>query len=1063
MDQRRGGYPGQRLLPGSYELSYELEGKEGLSGLHALVSSLGASLPEAGAPLRDAETLLYDSGELETHGYDLWEAHRTDTFTLSQPGWVKFELSGTVPAGYWGHFDNLQLWGDGDYYPDYFAHEPTLAVPQVPGVGEYEFVRGADISSYQSLVNAAAQFYDYEGNALSDLEFFQLLFHAGFNYVRIRVWVDPFDAQGHGYGGGNNDLDTAKYLARLATDVGLRVLIDFHYSDFWADPGKQQAPKAWAGYSLAEKVDAVEEYTYNSLKTIKQWSSDGYMVDMVQIGNETTSGICGETNWANMAQIFAAGARAVRRLDEERMEQTKVTIHFTNPEKTSNFKGFADKLNQYGVDYDVFATSWYPYWHGSTENLTNVLQYVADTYDKQVMVAETSWAWTLADGDGWDNTVSPSGNSTNMPYAFSQQGQADELVAAAQAVTAVGEKGLGVFYWENAWIPVQYAYDDDGNLDQGILAANRDAWEEYGCGWASSYAGEYQTDAAQWHGGSAVDNQAMFDFHGKALDSLWTWQYMQYGTENLFGKQVESVESVALSLELGETLTLPGTVNVLYNVDGARQEPVEWDAEELNAVDTLTPGVYTVHGTVTLSYGLGTAETTATITVKAPNLLENPSFEYSDMSMYELSGGSRTGDDPHSGSYSVHWYNANGGTVELSQTVDLEPGVYSFSLYAQGDSKGETDMYIYAVDGEARVTQDFALAGWAAWQHPELSWTVTEPTSVTFGVHLAYGPGGWGTVDDLSLNLIQAPEPEPELPAVFRSVSIGAELVTVYTFRAEDLEPFDSWYLELEKLDADGNVLESALYGEGQANALSLENGFWYARDTSLTAKEMGVSVRAKLVGFDAAGAETVGEPVEGSIRDYLLELLTTREGGSALQTLAADLLNYGAAAQVYFDYDTEHLVNEGLDATQAAAMEQYATQGEAPAEKINSADGPTLFSSVSLMNRVILSLSALVPNAQDPVWILIWDPSISAESMLETTAYNSRIYKAVFDEISAENMRKEYWFVAVSGDAAVGSVLTWSVEGYIRELRQSGDEATIALANALLIYGDSAAAYLNP
>ena len=973
---------------------------------------------------------------------------------------MKFELRGTVPAGYWGHFDNLQLWGDGAYYPEDFQHEPTLAVPKLEGVDAYEFVRGADISSYQSLTQAGAQFYDYDGNLLDDAGFFQLLSRAGFNYVRIRVWVDPFDAQGNGYGGGNNDLEAAKYLARLATDAGLRVLIDFHYSDFWADPGKQQAPKAWAGYTLAQKVDAVEQYTYDSLKTVKQWA-DGNFVDMVQIGNETTSGICGENNWANMAQIFAAGARAVRRLDEERMEDTKVTIHFTNPEKTANFKGFADKLNQYGVDYDVFATSWYPYWHGSTENLTAVLKYVADTYDKQVLVAETSWAWTLADGDGWDNTVSPSGNSTNMPYAFSQQGQADELTAAAQAVLAVGEKGLGVFYWENAWIPVQYAYDAEGVLDQSILASNQVAWEQYGCGWASSYAGGYQSDAAQWYGGSAVDNQAMFDFQGKALDSLWTWKYMMLGTENLFGKEVQEIESPSVSVNLGESLSLPETVRVLYNVDGARDEAVSWNEEDLAAVDLNTPGVYTVRGSVSLSYGLGLGETTATVTVLQPNLLQNPGFELSDLSMYAISGGhDRSTDTPHGESWCLHFYNANGATLDLSQTVSLEPGSYSFSLFAQGDAKGGTEQYIYVNLPAGQLTQDFALAGWAVWQNPEISFTLTEAAEVTVGGHIAYGAGGWGTFDDLSLR--KTAEPAVTVPAVYRSVSIGAELSTVYNFSAPAMEAFADWYLEVEKQNADGSSTEILRYGPGQDNALTLSNGYWFAEYGGVTAKEMGVTVSARLVCTDAQGNQFQGEPVRGSIRDYLLELLLDTEGGDALRTLAADLLNYGAAAQVYFDFDPEHLVNADLSPEQAQAMTDFATAQEAPAEKTNSADGPTIYGSVSLMNRVILSLTAVVPGNPQKVQLRVTDPDSGESVLLKTNALNARIFQAEFSEISAENMRKEYQITAVADGTDTGSPITWSVEGYIKALRQNGDPREIALANALLIYGDSAAAYLN-
>ena len=265
-----------------------------------------------------------------------------------------------------------------------------------------DFITGADISSYWSLRQSGTVFKDEEGNELSDAEFFQYLHDGGTNWIRIRVWNDPYDSEGHGYGGGNNDLAKAKIMGKLATDAGMRVLIDFHYSDFWADPGKQQAPKAWADKTVDEKADLVYQFTLDSLNELK---SAGVDVGMVQVGNETTNGICGVTyksdGWAAAAKIYNAGSKAVREFDEDCL----VAIHFTNPERSGNYASLAKSLNDQKVDYDVFASSYYPFWHGTTDNLTSVLANVAKTYGKKVMVAETSWATTLDDQDGHDNTV----------------------------------------------------------------------------------------------------------------------------------------------------------------------------------------------------------------------------------------------------------------------------------------------------------------------------------------------------------------------------------------------------------------------------------------------------------------------------------------------------------------------------------------------------------------------------------------------------------------------------------------------------------------------------------
>ena len=183
-----------------------------------------------------------------------------------------------------------------------------------------------DVSSYVSLIDSGVKFRDWDGNVITDQQFFDQLKEAGVNYVRIRVWNDPYDSEGNGYGGGNNDLAKAKTIGKWATEAGMKVLIDFHYSDFWADPDKQQAPKAWADYTIDEKVKAVSEYTTKSITELRDAGVD---VGMVQVGNETNNGVCGETSWENMCKIFDAGADAVHAIDSSIL----VAVHFANPEK----------------------------------------------------------------------------------------------------------------------------------------------------------------------------------------------------------------------------------------------------------------------------------------------------------------------------------------------------------------------------------------------------------------------------------------------------------------------------------------------------------------------------------------------------------------------------------------------------------------------------------------------------------------------------------------------------------------------------------------------------------
>ncbi len=389
------------------------------------------------------------------------------------------------------------------------------------------FIRGMDVSSVISLENAGVTFKNEAGETE---DIFKILSDNGVNYIRVRVWNDPYDADGYGYGGGNSDLDKAKTIGSRAAAYGMKLLVDFHYSDFWADPSKQKAPKAWENMTVSQKQTAMYNYTFNSLNEIKAAGAD---IGMVQIGNETTSGIAGVTDFNDIYKLFKSGSQAVRAFDSSVL----VAIHFTDPENTSTMKWYSDYLNQKQVDYDVFASSYYPYWHGSLENLTNVFNYVADTYGKYTMVAETSYAYTLDDTDGHGNTVSAWNNNTgdNLLWDFTPQGQADEVRAVMNAVNNVNNaKGLGVFYWEGAWITVGDITGKSGSAWTNQYNANKLLWEQYGCGWASSYAADFDPDdAGQYYGGSAVDNQAFFDANGVALPSLHVFKNVCTGSVNM--------------------------------------------------------------------------------------------------------------------------------------------------------------------------------------------------------------------------------------------------------------------------------------------------------------------------------------------------------------------------------------------------------------------------------------------------------------------------------------------------------------------------------------------------
>ena len=381
--------------------------------------------------------------------------------------------------------------------------DSSLQIEKVENIPD-DFIFGMDASCVPALEASGVKYYDHNGE---EGDVYEILRQNGVNYIRVRIWNDPFDSDGNGYGGGNCDLNNAIVVGKRATACGMKLLVNFHYSDFWADPSKQQVPKAWVGMGIDQKAAALYEYTKDCLEKLV---AAGVDIGMVQIGNETNGVMVGESGeepngWENITTLMSAGARATR----EVCPHALVVLHFSNPELVTRYSDYGKQLALYGVDYDVFASSYYPFWHGTLDNLATVLSDIVNTYGKKVMIAETSYAFTPEDSDFFSNTLGAEGEVKEYP--FSIQGQANLVRDVIDTVVNKIPNGIGVFYWEGTWISV------GGKTYQQNLAL----WEKYGSGWATSYAGTYDPrDAGQWYGGCSVDNQALFDRDGRATEAL---------------------------------------------------------------------------------------------------------------------------------------------------------------------------------------------------------------------------------------------------------------------------------------------------------------------------------------------------------------------------------------------------------------------------------------------------------------------------------------------------------------------------------------------------------------
>ena len=341
----------------------------------------------------------------------------------------------------------------------------SLYVKKVEGLSD-DFIMGMDASCVPALEASGVKYYSFDGK---EQDVYKTLAQAGVNYVRVRIWNNPYDKDGNGYGGGNCDINNAIEIGKRATKYGMKLLVNFHYSDFWADPSKQMVPKAWKDMDVKTKAEALYEYTKECLKKLVD---EGIDVGMVQIGNETNGKMCGESKWKQITDLMKAGSKAVREVTPNAL----IAVHFANPEKVTNYKDYSFQLKYFGVDYDVFGSSYYPYWHGTLENLSTVLGEIADKYNKKVMVLETSYAFTNDDTDFNGNTISD-GGAIVKGYPFTINGQANSVRNIIETVKNT-TNGIGICYWEGTWISVGTTSWEE----------NSAKWERYGSGWSDHYA-----------------------------------------------------------------------------------------------------------------------------------------------------------------------------------------------------------------------------------------------------------------------------------------------------------------------------------------------------------------------------------------------------------------------------------------------------------------------------------------------------------------------------------------------------------------------------------------------
>ena len=663
----------------------------------------------------------------------------------------------------------------------------SLYVTKVEGMPK-DFYCGMDVSSVISLENAGVKYYNFEGE---EEDLFKILADNGVNLIRVRVWNDPYTAAGYGYGGGNCDINKAVLIGQRTTRYGMRLLVDFHYSDFWADPSRQTAPKAWKNMDLATKKEALYDYTKESLQKLKDASVD---VAMVQVGNETNAyALAGEKGIDSFATLVNRGYDAVKEIYPE----ADVALHFTDPQK-GNYLDIAEDLYSHNVKYDVFGSSYYPFFHGSLRNLTNQLGMFASSIygNKKVMVMETSYANNDEDTDECGNQFG-SESDYEKAYPISVAGQANNVRDVAEAVVKVRNNiGIGVCYWEGAWLTSAVQKDDETNDEH----RNRllPIWGQYGSGWANQCAGEYDKEAPKYSNeGTVVDNQAFFDKNGKPYESLKVFNLMKYGNDA--PEYVDGVANGECTFMTKADVVLPETVDAIYNSNKREPIAVSWNADDelINSYKASGPGTYDIDGTVT-SDGK-TYSTICKLTLKATNYVKYGDFEVADddeisdrnesWKFYDLHSGERVETDPVtkydgsnyavinrdgennsssiSGKYDVHTWcvDANTFNYELESKFTLDEdktlnlryvtrGGCDIDTISESNYSEYMTVYVAILDGDTEVAK---LPGYVTTYSEKVTRdlagiSLTKGKEYTVRVHLEAKPANFYlNIDDINL------------------------------------------------------------------------------------------------------------------------------------------------------------------------------------------------------------------------------------------------------------------------------------------------------------------------
>lgn len=542
------------------------------------------------------------------------------------------------------------------------------------------FIRGVDISFTQQIEDLGGK-YKLNGVETDALDIFK---HNGVNYIRLRLWHTPT-------GGYCNLSKTLTYASRVKAK-GFRLLLDIHYSDWWADPGKQNKPAAWASLSFTALKESVYAYTRDVIAALK---NQGALPDMVQIGNEITAGMLWNDGriggsydttpqWVNFGELVKEGIRGAREAAAD--TSMRIMIHIDRGGDNTGARWFFGNLAAQGVQFDVIGLSYYPWWHGTLAQLRNNMNDLATRYGKDIIVAETAYPWTtqyLNDGMsniGVDASALPGG------YSKSVQGQKAFISTVAKIVReTTNSKGIGFFYWEPAYISVSPI-------------------------------------------GSSWEHLTTFDFNGNALSSMTSFM------------NVDTIPKINVTLRINtatnsDTLKPIGVVQVLGEILGVGSgllpggELLTWDSysqvKPANLGGDYWEKTMTMFRGDSLVYKLWSGHSSTTPTYLRLGW-EGPTTPYKGSRMF-VAGDLDT-------TLAVQYYNSKGTTVDQYWTpVPSKPDSIGVFFRVNMAALTKADQFDPTVNGPVVVRGDSASsAGILSWSSSNVV-LVRETSSVASG------------------------------------------------------------------------------------------------------------------------------------------------------------------------------------------------------------------------------------------------------------------------------------------------------------------------------------------